>query len=339
MDINDPPLAFTSKWVEKISREYDKVFIITLKSSDNLKLSKNIEVYPLYAKSKNKLLTIFKFYKFLFKIIISNKIDRCFCHMNPLFLAMTFGILRVFRIKTILWYTHPSITFKLRLASNFANRIISASENSFPLKTNKFSPIGHAIDTDVFFEDRKESKYISFVGRISRVKNIDTLIKAYSLLINPSYELLIIGDSITLDDFQYEKELKELINKSRNSKSIKLKIAVSRNELKEIFNESFLHVNLTRNGSFDKANLEAMACGTISVSSNKDFKKIYENYSDECSFKFRDSTSLYKKIKHLQELEQDNFKKISNLLKQNTIKYNSLNTIGERINAQFEKIQ
>ena len=110
MDINDPPLAFTSKWVEKISREYDKVFIITLKSSDNLKLSKNIEVYPLYAKSKNKLLTIFKFYKFLFKIIISNKIDRCFCHMNPLFLAMTFGILRVFRIKTILWYTHPSIT-------------------------------------------------------------------------------------------------------------------------------------------------------------------------------------------------------------------------------------
>ena len=338
MDINDPPLAFTSKWVEKISTEYDKVYIITLRSSDNLELIENIEVYPLYGKSKNKLFAIFKFYKLLFKIIISNKIDRCFCHMNPLFLAMTFGMLRVFRIKTILWYTHPSVTFKLRIATIFANRIISASENSFPVKTNKFSPVGHAIDTDIFFEERKESKYISFVGRISRVKNIDILINAYSLLINPTYKLLIIGDPITLDDFQYEKELKDLISKSRNSKNIKMKISVSRNELKEIFNESFLHVNLTRNGSFDKANLEAMACGTISLSSNEDFKKTYENYSDECSFKSRDSTNLHKKIKHLQELEQDNFKKISNLLKQNTIKYNSLNTIGKRINDQFQKI-
>ena len=338
MDINDPPLAFTCKWAEKISREYDKVYIITLRSSDNLELNENIEVYPLYGKSKNKLFAILKFYKFLFKIIISNKIDRCFCHMNPLFLAMTFGMLRVFRIKTILWYTHPSVTFKLNLATIFANRIISATEYSFPIKTNKFSSIGHAIDTEIFIEDRCKYEYISCVGRISRSKNIDVLIKAYSLLESPLFELLIVGNPITTEDFEYQKELDGLITKSKNSNMIKVIRAVSRTDLNEIFNKSFLHVNLTSDGFFDKVNLEAMACGTISLSSNEGAKIIYENYSNECMFQFQDSVNLHDKIKYFQELEQEHFKEISNLLKQNINKYCSLDTIGERINAQFEKI-
>ena len=174
-DIKDPSLSFTTNWLNKISKNYDNVFLITLKG-DLQHLNPNIKAYKLYNQNSNKLIALFRFYNYLFRILSKHKIERCFSHMNPLFLSLTLGSLKILGIKTILWYTHPSVTLKLKLATYFSDRIITASKKSFPINTKKLTPVGHAIETSLFKKIDTNKKYVSCVGRISKSKKIDVLI-------------------------------------------------------------------------------------------------------------------------------------------------------------------
>ena len=49
-----------------------------------------------------------------------------------------------------LWYTHRSVTLRLRLAERAATRVVSASPESFRLPSDKLRVIGHGIDTQRF---------------------------------------------------------------------------------------------------------------------------------------------------------------------------------------------
>ena len=183
-----------------------------------------------------------RFYFYLSKILANHKINRCFSHMNPLFLALTFGILKILKIKTILWYTHPINTLKLKIATLFTDKVVSASKFSFPIKTNKLIPIGHGIDSTRFNQsfENKKIKYISVIGRISKVKNIDLIIRAYSKLSKKKYKLIIIGEAITREDIYYKEELINIISKSNLQKFVEFKESLNRDELSKVYNNSFM---------------------------------------------------------------------------------------------------
>jgi len=336
LDSKDSSLSFTINWLNQISTYYEKVYVITLRGTP-IKLNKNIFIFRLYGDGTNfKLFALIKYYYFLFSIL-NKKIDRCFCHMNPLFLALTIGILRIKKIKTILWYTHPSVTFKLKLASYFSNKIITASKNSFPIKTYKVLPIGHAVETRLFENFGSDKKFISCIGRISKSKNIDVLIRAYYKL-NTNIKLLIIGDPLTDNDNLYMKVLTNLVSDLKIKNKVIFKNAVSRNDLVKFYNESIVHVNLTSEGFLDKVALEAMSCGTISLSSNEGYGNVYSNFSDKLLFKYRDEIDLSKKLEKILTMDENERIMIESKLLKNVKKLHSIETIGKRINDVFEII-
>ena len=333
IDSKDSALSFTTHWLNEIAKKYDKVFVITLRG-DMKNISKNVKPYKLYNKGKNRPLAVIRFYYYLFKILFNHKISRCFSHMNPLFLALTFGLLRFLKIKTILWYTHPSKSLKLKLATVFCNKVITASMNSFPIKTDKALSIGHAIETNLFAKLSLNKNYISCVGRISEVKNIDILLHAFSKL-NTTLKLLIIGEPLTKKDEVYKNHLISLVNKLNIKEKVIFKSSVKREKLVKIYNESIVHVNLTSKGFLDKVALEAMSCGTISLSSNIGYSNVYGKYKDLLLFNFRDEVDLLKKISLLVEMDQYKREFIEELLINNVREYHSLDTIGDRIEKVY----
>lgn len=336
-DTNDSALSFTVNWVNSISTSYKQVYLITLKG--NLKgLNPNVVAYRLYTnKNKNKIIVLLKFYFFLV-LVLSKKIDRCFCHMNPLFLSLTLGVLKLYNVKSILWYTHPSITLKLKFATFLSDKVLTASKKSFPLTTTKLIPIGHAIETSLFESLDLKKKYISCVGRISRVKNIDVLIRSYAKLKSKGKKLLIIGDTITREDKKFKNELVHLINDLNLQNYIFLRQSVSRKNLVRIYNESFVHVNLTSEGFLDKVAIEAMACGTISLSSNSGYKNIYGEFDKKLLFKYRDENDLLNKLNFILNLDNQNRNRIEKTLRKNVVNYHSIDTIGSRIEKIFNSI-
>ena len=260
--------------------------------------------------------------------------------MNPLFLGLTLGILKILKIKTILWYTHPAITLKLRIATFLADKVVSASQFSFPIKTNKLIPIGHGIDPTFFKQsfENKQIKYISVIGRISEVKNIDLIIRAYSKLNHKKYKLIIIGDTITREDINYKEKLIKIISKKNLQNLVEFKDSLNRDELSKVYNDSLCLINATKFGSFDKVVLEAMICGTPTLSHNIAFRDLYIPFEKYCIFKYNDEIDLSEKLNNLIEIEPEKLLKIKKTLYNNTIINHSLVSINSRLESVFKII-
>lgn len=337
VDSNDSSLSFTTNWINKLAERYKEVYVITLRG-DLKNLHSNVIAHKLYPdNNKNKTLALFRFYFYLIKILRRKKIDMCFTHMNPLFLSLTFGILKILGIKTVLWYTHPSVTFKLKLATYFSDRIITASSKSFPIKTKKLTPLGHAIETSLFTKLEINKKYISCVGRISKSKNIHVLIKAFSLL-NIDRQLILVGSPLTSKDILYKKSLIHLISDLKIKKKVKFIDSVKRDRLIKFYNESIVHVNLTSEGFLDKVALEAMSCGTISLSSNSGYNNVYGKFFEKLLFEYGDEFDLSKKLDEILKMDNKDRIMIEKELSKNVNTHHSINTIGSRIDTVFKSL-
>lgn len=334
LDSNDTALGFTIDWVNTISKDYNKVFLITLKKK-TYNVNSNVQVFSLYTDREIKFIAFVRFYYFLIKILIFNKIHRCFSHMNPLFILLTLGILRFKKIKTLLWYTHPNKTLKLKIACFFSDAIITASEYSFPIKSNKVHVIGHGVNSNLFNNKIKPNdlKYITYVGRISKIKNIHILIESFSSLNNPNYILMIVGDTITKEDINYKKELIKIVEKNKIQNKVIFKGPLNVEELKKIYSKTFIHINLTKRGSLDKVVIEAAMMGVISLVCNEGFRSIYGNLYDE--FSFDSTSSLLDKIRNTISLDDSYLKKIRNIIMNNAINEHSLDSMSARISNVY----
>jgi glycosyltransferase involved in cell wall biosynthesis len=220
------------------------------------------------------------------------------------------------------------------------DRVVSASQFSFPFKTNKLIPIGHGINSTLFNQslENKKIKYISVVGRISLVKNIDLIIKAYSKLNHKKYKLVIIGDTVTKEDINYKKKLIKIISKKNLQNLVEFKKSLNRDELSKVYNDSLCLINATKFGSFDKVVLEAMICGTPALSHNIAFKDLYIPYEEYCIFKYNDEIDLSEKLNNFIEIESEKLLEIKKTLYNNTITNHSLTTINSRLESVFNMI-
>ena len=67
-------------------------------------------------------------------------------------------------IKTTLWFTHSGPKFGIKwlilwFSSLLANNIVTASKHSFPFRFKKVKCIGHGINFDNFFIERKTFQF------------------------------------------------------------------------------------------------------------------------------------------------------------------------------------
>jgi glycosyltransferase involved in cell wall biosynthesis len=273
LDKDYAPLEFNIEWLNQIALSYKNVFVIT-KYNNDLKFKKNILVFPLLKykeENPSKISLLIRFYKFLFHILFKYKIKRCFSHMNPLYIVLSGLILRLIKVKIILWYTHPAVTLKLKLAYFFSNKIVSASKESFKYKKNKLLVLGHFVDDSIFTYNRKiiKSNEIVYAGRISRIKNISYILKLFqSLDSKNSFKLILVGSCVTKRDLTYKNELLKYIEYYNISHLVRFIDFVKRDNLSVIFKNASYFINVTDKGSFDKVILEASLCGAICLVSN-----------------------------------------------------------------------
>jgi len=249
----------------------------------------------------------------------------------------SYPVLLMRKLTSIFWYTHagPKNLFnKLILfkATLLASKIITASENSFPLKRKKVVPIGHAIDYKTFYKkiDSFSKKDFAIVSRISKSKNIDESIKGFlNSNASKSSSILIIGGPLTNEDGNYYDYL---LNKYKNNKNVSFIGPVPHSELVNYLEKVSFHINNTDKGFYDKSVLETSASGIINFYKNIDYdKNIPIEYKEILKF---DGTSndLSNKIDSIFRLNQNEFLKIIKH-SQEEINNESLDTLVKRIES------
>ena len=150
VDEKDVSLGFAKTWTDQFSKNFDNVDIITLnKPLENIEYQ-NVKIYGIAKDNKSTKFNKYKQIKNIIqKLTTETNYDLCFSHMSPLLLLMTkfYGLKK---FPTILWYTHPkpkefSKKIVLIMSLFFCNKVVTASNSSFPYKSNKLNVVGHAM--------------------------------------------------------------------------------------------------------------------------------------------------------------------------------------------------
>lgn len=306
VDTEDPFLGFFIRWIEEFSKYAEHVEIICLKEGKHA-LPANVRVHSLgkpYSAKVTKgvgmrIKYVLNFYRYIWKL--RHEYDAVFVHMNPEYIVLG-GILWHMIGKHIgLWYVHKSVNLKLRLASLFARDIFTASPEGFLLATSKLHVVGHGIDVGAFYAPTRpfgNPLRIVSVGRITPIKNLDTLIRAVALLKDRGIvaTATFIGVPTCSSDEVYEASLKELARKCGVSDQINFAGSVPYGQMPEQYRHFDISVNLSPTGGMDKAVLESMAAGLLVFVSNLGFTRLLGPHSSELMFPERNAAVCADKI-------------------------------------------
>ena len=318
VDKDDDVLGVYHRWIEELSKKVDKINVICLYKG-RLELPSNVGVFSL-GKDKlsdadlrglkrgfTRIKYTIRFWKYIWKLKRDH--DTVFVHMNPIYVVLGGIFWKLSRKKIFLWYNHPLGNLTAKIGIKLADRVFCTSPYSFSARYGKTSLMPAGIDTDFFHpmpEISKNNKQILYLGRISPIKKIEHLIEAAKILDGRGldFKVLIIGSpGSSLADREYELRLKKISSDLLSKNKIEFKSAVSNHQTPEVYNSSGIFVNLTPTGSLDKTILEAMACGTVVLVSNKAFINLFNKEAmEKCMFAEGNFLDLAVKIEHLLSL-------------------------------------
>lgn len=345
VDVNDAILGFFHHWLEKLAEKTELVVITNFLGRHNL--PNNVEIYSLgKERNKGRWYKFFR-YQYLFLKFLS-KVNGIFFHMCPEYVIAVGLWPKIFRKKSILWYVHVSVNWKLKLAERLVSKIFTASKGSFRLKSSKVIITGHGIDIEKFkiqneFKNLNRKFNIIYVGRISEIKNQKTLIKAIDILVNQNnfknLKVDLIGNPITAKDQIYLKSLKNLIHEFNLEGYVNFLGSVPNKDIVKYYQEADLSINLCPTGGLDKTVLESMACGLLIIIFNKNFLEILKDYQDKLILNNKNEKELTEKIIKIFELKREERKKISIFLRKQVIQYHNLNNLINKIINEFQKIK
>ncbi|MEK7076390.1 MAG: glycosyltransferase family 4 protein [Patescibacteria group bacterium] len=344
VDKDDQLLGFFIDWVSRFAQKFGKITILCLEKGE-FNLPSNVRVLSLGKdRGAGKLKQLFTFYFLLFTL--QKDYDAVFVHMNPIWVVLGGLSWRMMNKKIFLWYTHKSVTWKLKLAEKLANTIFTASSESFRLPSKKIIVTGHGIDTELFkpmiitdteprittdkisgnqaLNPRESVIKILSIGRIAEVKNYETLVRAAKILKDKDigFSITMIGEPALKKDFVYEQKLKSLIDELGLRADFNFLGKINHRDLPLYYQSHNLFIHLSKTGSLDKAILEAMACG-MNVLSSSDSARSF--LPAELIFDENNVQELADKIKKTDE------KEFSGQLRQYVVENHNLNKLIDKI--------
>lgn len=333
VDINDPILGFFHEWINKLAEKCEKLTVICLEKRQ-YSLPVNVKVLSLGKElGRGPITYLINFYRYIWQY--KSDYDGVFVHMNAIYAALAGLCWKMLRKKIVLWYIHPKKDIYLRLAIIFCDKILTASEKSFPILNKKVEAVGHGINTDLFIKKQEtaQSNALLYVGRISPVKQLEILGKAMVILSDRNLKLNIVGGYSKKDEVYYQ-QIRTLFEALEDKGVVSFFGTVKNSQMSAVYNENKILINLTRTGSFDKVILEAMSCECLVLVCNIAFKEILE---PKFFFKEGDAQDLAQKIGNLFDLAATIKADYGKKFRQYVFEKHNLNKLIEKIILCLER--
>ncbi|OYV63112.1 MAG: hypothetical protein B7X03_03150 [Parcubacteria group bacterium 21-58-10] len=298
VDTEDSALGFFVRWVEEFAKHVESIEVICLKEGKHDSLPVNVRVHSLGKENPPRFARRLR-YAIRFKLLawrLRHDYDAVFVHMNPEYVVIGGALWRMLGKRIGLWYVHKSVDMKLRIAAFFADDIFTASPEGFRLATPKLHVVGHGIDTAAFHASVRSlgtPLRIVSVGRITPIKNLDTLIEAVALLNaeGVAATATLIGAPTNTSDEAYQASLKQLAAERGVSEQIIFAGSVPYAQMPDQYRHFDISVNLAPTGGLDKAVLESMAAGLLVFASNRGFSDLFGPHASALLFPERDAAA------------------------------------------------
>jgi glycosyltransferase involved in cell wall biosynthesis len=332
-DTQHPILGFTTQWIRELAARVESIHVITMWAGA-IDVPANVRVYSAgRERGWSEPRRLFEFYRHLFRILREERIDGCFSHMIQVFSVLAGPVLRWKGIPLVTWYAHPKVTTSLKLAHLASDRMVTSLPRAYPYRHDKVTIIGQGIDTALFAPLEgfvADDDLLLCVGRLSRVKNHPTLLRAFSQLPD-RFRLSILGATAGADDEAYLAELKSLASALGIAERVAFEPPVPATELPAQYRRCAVHVNLTPAGFGDKVAWEAMSCGRPCLVANDDFQETIEPHAADLLF--HNADELVARLQALLARTPAERDEIGLRLRSQVMRLHSLPRLAERILA------
>ncbi len=330
IDSSDPILGFFVRWALEFAKHCESIVLICLYEGEH-NLPDNVRVLSLgKEEGVSRLTYLIRFYKYIYQE--RKNYDSVFVHMNQIYIILGGLFWRLWSKKISLWYAHGGVSMSLKIAVLFTHNIFTSTKSGFRLETNKTKIVGQGIDIDLFNLKNKSNNErfeIVSIGRISPVKDYETLIEAVKILSEENINVTIIGDAGLGEQEKYLSNLKKMVvNKSLENR-VHFIGGMPNNDIVKYLQRSDLFVNTSHTGSLDKAILEAMSTGTPVLTCNEAVLGVLGGYKDILMFPKKSPKRLAEKIKNIVNME--NKKELGKSLRNIVVENHSLNNFVKKI--------
>ncbi len=268
--------------------------------------------------------------------------------MCPEYAILTWPYAKLRNIPIVMWYAHGNVNMRLRITCFLVNRIVSSSQEGFRINSKRLTIAGQGIDVEKFkprapnSKPKNGKKIILSVGRISPVKNYETLIRALDILVNQwdarYLELQIVGDVPRKSQNKYLYFLKNLIGRYKLEDYVKFSGPISYTQIENYYQNCELFISTSNTGSLDKVVLEAMACGKIVLTSNEAFNNLLEAYSYILKFDKNDAYGLAEKIVYILEMNTQDRDALAYNLREIVVQKHSLGRLIGKLVGIFQNL-
>ena len=343
VDLDDDLLGFTHTWVNKLAERVERLYVLALAVGRH-SLRDNVELFSMGKERGNsRLERLVNFNRVVARLVLTRKVDLLFIHMCPRYVILAAPYAKLMRVPMVMWFTHRSTSNELRIAHWLVDKVVTASKESFRLKSDKVIITGHGIDTDRFkpLDVRREgnTKVILSVGRISPIKDYETLIKAADILVNEkgrkNLEFVVVGDVGTEAQREYLDRIKGMVRECQLERYFRFVGPVPHSEIGRYYQNCDIFVNLSHTGSLDKAVLEAMACGRVPLTCNEAFAPILGALDRRLLFPIGDVRTLAERIAILLDLGPSECRCLGKQLRTEVLQYHSLTHMTEALITVF----
>lgn len=331
VDRNDDVLGFIHGWLLRFAEHFQSITVLCLQKGE-YSFPPNIRVFSMgKEKKKSRVSYVSNFYKYIWRE--RENYDAVLVHMNTIYVILGSLFWFLGGKKVGLWYNHPRGSAIARIAGAMVNRIFYTSPHSFFAQCGKARMMPAGIDTDLFKKDPSVSRpehSILYLGRVSRIKRIDVLINAAKILNERQvdFKLRIVGSG----DEGYRREIEDLSGDLLGGKIVFL-AGVKNSEARSVFNANQIFVNATPSGSLDKTVLEAMACESLVIVSNKFFDKILPA---QFSYKESDASDLADKLEGAFLLDERRATELGRQFREYVIKHHGLDELSGSLSDFYE---
>lgn len=342
IDRNDDLLGFMHGWVAEFARQCKEVTVIALGVGE-YRLPENVRVFSLgKERSPSRIKYLVNFYRHICSE--RERYDAVFVHMNHEYVLLGGFLWRVLGKRVALWYAHGYVPPTLYVAEKLAHVVFASTKSGFRIATPKLRVIGQGIDTEAFpFIERdhpQEPFRILVVGRISPVKDYETLIRATARLVRGgrNVETIIAGGAGLPEQETYLAKLKALAAELAIPEKIRFVGPVPNARIIEYLREADCFANTSNTGSLDKAMAEAMATGLPTVSSNIAMREVFGSLSECLMFGAGDDKGLAGQLSAIMEMSAKERNELGTRLREIVVREHNLRSFVGKILNGIESI-
>jgi glycosyltransferase involved in cell wall biosynthesis len=277
VDPENPALGFVIGSISALAEEFDRVDVVANEVRCTPVFPGNVDVHSLgKERGAGRAERGLRFERSVVELLSRREHDALFAHMCPDYLTLAAPVAKARRTRTLLWFAHPSNSWRLALAERLADRIVTSLPGSYPRRSGKMRVIGQAIDVGRYAlippptRGDRELRLVA-IGRMSGAKRYDLALEAVAAARARGVHvtLQIVGPAINAAERATERDLRSSIEARGLSGAVRLEPAVEPSCVPDVLAAADGLLNTTVDGSGDKVVFEAMATGRPVVVANR----------------------------------------------------------------------